>query len=514
MADDLSIHAINGLGNNKVITPNLDQLIDRGTVFKNAYNAGSPDENVDKFSRQMFFSGQHFLNASSDSKTFPALFQAAGYDTFFTGKWQGSEKEFISNFASGKNVFFGKEHYIEDGGHDTPIVQNFENGTLTESISNQFSSTAFANSVIDFLWKENRKAPFLAIAAFTSPHRPYMAPEKFTSLYNKAKIKLPKNFKTAHPFDNGALDVKDEMIHPTPLNKEWVLQDTRAYYAMISELDTQIGRIVSALKLTKLDKETIVILMSDNGIALGQHGLMGKQNLYKHTTNIPLVFAGPGIRVKSTLETSCYIHDIYPTICELANIDVPKHIDGKSFAPAFNNSNKVVRKSLLLAYGNSQRSFLAADNWKLIKYFAGKKERVQLFDLIEDPLELNDLSKQPIFRKKLQQMSDSLVVQMAQNNDSMMKLDMELRYVGNKKSPEVAIISSAPSTAIHYTIDGTIPTINSRKYYQPFKVVTVDGQKNEATQVKAAIFIGNQKIGKVAEIEIMPKQPTAELISQ
>ncbi len=514
MADDLAVHAINRLGNEKVVTPNIDQLITSGTVFKNAYNAGSPNEEVDQFSQQMFFSGQHFLNPNRTPTAFPNLFQKAGYDTFYTGKWLGSEEDFISYFDYGNSVFLGKEHSIKDGGHDTPIVHHLENGLLNKSQANDFSSTVFTNSVLDFLWTENRSNPFLAVVAFTSPHRPYMAPEKFTTRYNDIKISLPKNFSEKHAFDTGALEVKDETIHPTPLNEEWVKQDIRAYYAMVSEMDTQIGRILSALKLTKLDKKTIVILMSDNGIALGQHGLMGKQNLYKHSTNIPLVFMGPGIRVNTTLETSCYIHDIYPTICEMAGIDIPTKIDGKSFAPVFQNPNKTIRKSLLLAYGNSQRSFLAADNWKLIKYFTGREEKVQLFDLIEDPFEMNDLSKQPIFRKKLRQMSDSLVVQMARNNDSMMKLEIELRYVGNKKSPEVAIISSAPKSAIHYTIDGTVPTIKSRRYYQPFKVVNVDGQKSGLTKVKAAVFVGNQKIGKVAEIEITPKQPTAELISK
>ena len=513
VADDLAMHAIHGLGNKNIITPNIDQLIDRGIFFNNAYNAGSPNEQVDQFSQQMFFSGQHFLNSNKSTKTFPSLFQDAGYDTFYTGKWQGSEKEFLANFESAKNVFLGKEHYIEDGGHDTPIVHHLENGILKETKSNKYSSITFTNSVIDFLWEENKSNPFLVVATFTAPHRPYMAPEAFTALYEDAKIKLPKNFQPAHSFDNGALDVKEEIIHTRPLNEEWVLQDIQAYYAMISELDAQIGRILTALKLTKLDKKTIVILMSDNGIALGQHGLMGKQNLYKHSTNIPLIFSGPGIRVNTKSETSCYIHDIYPTICDLAKIEIPKNIDGVSFAETFKNPDKVIRKNLLLAYGNSQRSFLAADNWKLIKYFVGEKEKVQLFDLIEDPLELNDLSKQPIFRKKLQQMSDSLVVQMAKNNDSMMELDMELQYRGNKKSPEVAIISPAPNATIHYTIDGSIPTINSRRYYQPFKVVSLNGIESEATQVKAAVFVGNQMIGEVAEIEIKPKQPTAELIS-
>src|SRR6185295_12363812 len=124
---------------------------------------------------------------------------------------------------------------------------------------------------------------------------------------------LPPDFLPQHPFDNGEMTVRDEKLAPWPRTPENIRSQLADYYALITFMDLQIGRILAALDKSGAAQDTIVVFSSDQGLALGSHGLMGKQNLYESGMKVPLIFAGPGIP-KGQADALVYLHDIYPTV--------------------------------------------------------------------------------------------------------------------------------------------------------------------------------------------------------
>src|SRR5262249_48782990 len=140
------------------------------------------------------------------------------------------------------------------------------------------------------------------------------------------------NFLAEHPFEYGNLRGRDELLWPWPRTPRMVREELSLYYAVIDDLDTQIGRILSALDETGQTDRTIVIFASNQGLAIGSHGLRGKQTMYEHTVGTPLIIAGPGLPRDRRVRAPIYLRDLYPTICDLAEVSILPGIDGKSRA--------------------------------------------------------------------------------------------------------------------------------------------------------------------------------------
>jgi arylsulfatase A-like enzyme len=221
-----------------------------------------------------------------------------------------------------------------------------------------------------------------------------MAPAPYAAMYSPARIRLPGNFLPQHPFDNGELKGRDEQLAPWPRTPRVVREHIAAYYAMITHLDAQIGRVLEALEASPYARNTIVVFAADNGLAVGQHGLLGKQNLYDHSVRVPLVIGGPGLPQGRRADTLCYLLDVHPTLCDLTGVPVPATVEGHSLLPALRNPQARVRDSLFLAYRHFQRG-VRTDRWKLIKYNVAGKQTTQLFDLERDPWETANLADDP-----------------------------------------------------------------------------------------------------------------------
>jgi arylsulfatase A-like enzyme len=249
---------------------------------------------------------------------------------------------------------------------------------------------------IEFLKTRKTDKPFLMYLAFANPHDPRGASEKHLKLYDRKSIPLPKNFKPLHPFDNGELLVRDEQLAPWPRTEDEVRKHLHDYYAAISGLDEQIGRLLTTLDDLKLEGNTVVIFSADHGLAIGSHGLFGKQSLYEHSMKAPLIFAGPKIG-KSKSDAFAYLHDIFPTACELSGIATPSGLDGVSQASVVRGDKKSTRDVVFTAYRDVQRA-VRKDDWKLIVY--PKINKTQLFDLKSDPEETKDLSESHAERVK------------------------------------------------------------------------------------------------------------------
>jgi arylsulfatase A-like enzyme len=195
-----------------------------------------------------------------------------------------------------------------------------------------------------------------------------------------------------HPFDNGALHIRDEMLASFPRTPEETRRHIAEYYAMISHLDYQLGRVIRKLEDSGEIENTIVVFAGDNGLALGQHGLFGKQSCYEHSVRVPLIFAGPGVPAGTKSSSYAYLLDIFPTLCELSGMDVPESVEGSSLTPAFESPDSSLRDVLYFAYTDTQRA-VKNERYKLVEYVVGGAHtQTQLFDLRSDPFEQTNIA--------------------------------------------------------------------------------------------------------------------------
>ncbi|MHC4720996.1 MAG: sulfatase-like hydrolase/transferase [Planctomycetota bacterium] len=413
--DDQRFDTIRALGNKEIITPNMDRLVHRGTTFTNAYIMGSMSGAVCMPSRAMLLSGKNLFDLVDKGRTIPAehpmlpeIFRDDGYITFGTGKWHNGKEPFARSFTAGANIFFGGmwDHYRVPIHDFDPTGKYLKEERYRKE--GKHSSELFSDAAIDFLQNYKDEKPFFVYVSYTAPHDPRTAPKKYHDMYDPKKIPLPKNFMTEHPFDNGEMRIRDEKLAGWPRTPEEVRRHIADYYAMITHVDAQIGRVLKALKKTGQQENTIIIFSTDNGLAVGRHGLMGKQNLYEHSVHVPLIINGPGIPKSKKRDGLCYVHDIYPTLCDLTGVAIPYSVKSKSLVPVIGSPEKKIRDTLFFAYKDIQRG-IRDERYKLILYFVNGKGTAQLFDLRSDPLELKNLVDDPQYSKQLQQLGKELV---------------------------------------------------------------------------------------------------------
>jgi arylsulfatase A-like enzyme len=426
ITDDQRFGTIHALGNKEIITPNMDQLVNGGTSFDQAHIMGGLNGAICCPSRAMIMSSRSLFHLHKDGEyipasdiTFPELFRANGYITFETGKWHQDKETFKRSFVTGDNIFFGGMNPSETGGQYRPRLNHYDSsGEYNKPFwGTTFSSIYFADAAVDFLGKEkDSKQPFLMYVAFTSPHDPRTPPTWYGHSYGTNDVSLPANYLPEHPFDNGELKIRDEMLLPFPRTKEAVRQEIAKYYSMISEVDYQIGRVMEMLKKTGKDKNTIVVFAGDNGLEVGEHGLLGKQNPYESSMRVPLIFSGPGIPKAKRINGLVYLNDIYPTLCELTGIAAPSSVEGSSLKSAFGKSSFEGREHAFFAYLNVQRA-IVRDDFKLIRYNVNGQSPVQLFNLKNDPLEMNNLAEEKQYQSKVTSMTLLLDKTMKQLND-------------------------------------------------------------------------------------------------
>jgi arylsulfatase A-like enzyme len=401
-SDDQRADTIAALGNPHIQTPNLDRLVKRGTTLTRAYCMGSMQGAVCVPSRAMIMSGRTLLRAPADLKgvvTWPEAFARAGYRTFMTGKWHNQQASALRCFGLGKALFFGGM----GSPYALPVADISAKGKLTNKReSGKHSVELFADSAIAFLKSHKGRAePFLAYVAFNLPHDPREAPKEYHDRYNAKQPPLPPNYLPQHPFDNGEMVVRDEKLAPWPRTPEVVRQHLADYYAAITFLDAQIGRILEALRQAGLEKNTIIVFASDHGLAIGSHGLFGKQNLYEHSMRSPLIFAGPFIPQNQQRDGMCYLLDIFPTLGDLCGVTYPKDNEGRNLVPLLSGKGPG-RDALFFAYRDVQRA-VRDERWKLIVY--PQINHRQLFDLNNDPHETKDLAGNDAHRGDVDRMT-------------------------------------------------------------------------------------------------------------
>ena len=430
IADDHRHSALGALGAEAVSTPNFDQLIADGTCFTQAHIMGSTSGAVCMPSRGMLMTGRGLFDTPDplpdDAPLLPELLRQNGYRTFGTGKWHNRRGSYARCFGESGKVFFGgmnDQYAMPVNDFDPAGEYPPEESYLAEG----YSTTIFSDEMIDFLKARggDDEQPFFAYIAYTSPHDPRTPPPPYDTMYDPAEIELPPNFMPEHPFDTGVRDIRDELLAGYPRSEAEIKRHIADYYGMISQMDMDIGRILDTLDARGLSDNTIVIYTSDHGLGVGQHGLMGKQNLYDHSMRIPLIMRGPGVPKSLRCEALLYLLDLYPTLLELAGLPVPEASAGHSLSALLSQATHKHRRQIFSAYqglfgqpGSQpyQRS-IKDERHKLIQTVVDGGVTWQLFDLAADPYETKDLIDEPAFADLVNQLKESLRKRQARFND-------------------------------------------------------------------------------------------------
>ncbi|GKX29613.1 choline-sulfatase [Vallitalea longa] len=412
--DDQRFDTIRSLGNKEIHTPNIDELVHSGVTFTRAHIPCGSHGAVCMPSRAMLNTGRTLFHIENEGQTIPKNHITlgehlinCGYQTFGTGKWHNGIESYARSFTCGDNIFFGGmddhwnvplNHFDPTGKYESRLkkTDNFmKSNTVTTYVADHYevgkhSTEIFCDTSIDFLHNYDSADPFFLYVAFMAPHDPRTMPERFLNMYDPEKISLPDNFLPQHPIDYGIRNLRDEILTPYPRTEKEIKRHIAEYYGMISHIDYELGRVIETLKETGQYENTIIVFTGDNGLALGQHGLMGKQNCYEHSIRVPLIFSGPGIPEDKINDSYAYLLDIFPTLCELSDIDVPDTVEGKSLVKSIQDSNYKTRDTLYFAYTDTIRS-VKDNQYKLIEYVYDDTKTSQLFDLINDPCEMNNL---------------------------------------------------------------------------------------------------------------------------
>ena len=436
-ADDMRTSAIHALGGDELITPNLDQLVRSGTTFVNNYIMGGSVGAVSMPSRAMLMTGKYLFSLERDGQIIPEehtlmgeAFHNAGYRTYGIGKWHNGAQSFNRGFKDGRGIFLGgmSDHWNVPVFNYDPTCKYSARIPYTESfltqkeayhpgdyiISGKHSSELFSDYAIDFINDHDGKKPFFMYVAYLAPHDPRVMPQKYQKMYDTTKLALPPNFMPQHPFDNGHTG-RDEVLLPHPRSKADVKREIQNYFAMVTHLDEQVGRVVEALKKKGIYENTIIVFAADNGLAVGQHGLLGKQNLYEHSLRVPLIFVGKDFEAGKKDERFTYLPDVFPTLCELTKIPIPASVETQSVF------SKKKREVMYHAFRNLHRA-VRKDDFKLIEYMVNGVENIQLFNLKNDRWEMNNLANDPKYAKKVDEMRKLLREQKELYNDQRITL--------------------------------------------------------------------------------------------
>lgn len=420
-ADDMSYETIAAHGMLDIDTPNLDKLAERGASFTHAYNMGSWSAAVCQASRTMLNTGRFVWQAGTadqkalvaENKMWSQRMQQAGYRTYMTGKWHVSTKA-DKIFDVVQNVRAGMPNQTPEGYDRPKDAADYAAGWKPWDPQyggywkggKHWSEVVGDDSVAFLSAAAQEDKPFFMYLAFNAPHDPRQAPKEYVDRYPLDRIKMPENFLPEYPHANAICGkrLRDERLMPYPRTEYSVKINRQEYFAIITHMDDQIGRIVDALEATGKADNTYIVFTADHGLAVGHHGLVGKQNMYDHSVRVPFLVVGPNVKAGSKIDAAIYLQDVVPTALELAGAPVDG-VDFKSLLPLLKNEEEGHYDAIYGAYLDRQRMVTKGD-WKLISYPTIGVER--LFNLKKDPNEMNDLVHNPEYTLKLNELRGAL----------------------------------------------------------------------------------------------------------
>ena len=437
IADDQAPETIGALGLTDIDTPNLDRLVESGTVFNHTYNMGGWHGAICVASRTMLNTGRFLWGARDAENTlgreterrrmWSQMLEDAGYATYFTGKWhvRADAKKLFQNVG---HVRPGMPGAVA-AGYNRPIKGQPDEWSPSDPKFGGFWqggrhwSMTVADTAEGFLEQaKESEDPFFMYLAFNAPHDPRQSPQEYVDRYPLDRIELPPNYLPEYPHARGigaGPDLRDERLAPFPRTEYAVKVNRAEYYALITFMDTQIGRILDALEATGKADNTIIIFTADHGLGVGQHGLLGKQNMYEHSLRVPMILSGPGIDAGGEIDARVYYQDIVPTTLELAGIEVPEQVDYKSLWPLIRGEQDELHDVIYAAYRPDRQRAVIRDGFKLIHYPSINVFR--LFHLADDPHEMKDLIDSPDHADTVAMLKQTLVETQRAMGDPLVK---------------------------------------------------------------------------------------------
>ncbi len=412
-ADDLTFRAIGAAGLTEVKTPHIDRLARRGVRFTNTYMqgglSGASASPAGPCSTPAAISGRAARTATArdDNTLYPLWGQVlgdAGYQTFAIGKWHNGKKSLDADFQTTDPVILGgmlestpqggpAYNRPAPGNPWTPDDPKWKGHWLNVDGKVEHSSVRWADAAIhDMETAAHEKRPFFIYVAFHAPHDPRQAPREYLDMYPPETLAVPRTFLPRHPFDLGEFRTRDEVLAPYPRTEAIIRTHLQEYYAIISHLDAQIGRILEALERSGKADNTLILFAADNGLAVGQHGLLGKQCLYEHSIRVPMIIAGPGVPAGKQVDALVYLSSLFATTCEMARVPAPATVQLPSLVPLIIGQRDKLYDDLYAGYIQRQR-MVRDERYKLI--VTPSAGMVQLFDIRDDPWETHNLAGDP-----------------------------------------------------------------------------------------------------------------------
>jgi len=333
----------------------------------------------------------------------------AGYDTYFTGKWH-VQASADKCFNVARNVRGGMPRQTS-AGYNRPLPGKPDPWSPSDPKFGGFWaggkhwSEVVGDDGVYFLDLATKsEKPFFACVAFNAPHDPRQAPKEFVDKYPLSRIKVPENFLPMYPYKDKIgcrHGLRDEKLGPMPRTEHSVKVHRQEYYAIVTHMDVQIGRILEKLEKSGMNKETYVFFSADHGLGVGHHGLFGKQNLYEHSTRVPFIVSGPDVPKGKKVAAPIYLQDVMASSLEIAGVDKPEHVQFNSVLPlARGDTKKSNYDAIYGAYLSVQRS-VTVKGKKLLLY--PRVPVARLYDVEADPMEMKDLAKdeanKPLMRK-------------------------------------------------------------------------------------------------------------------
>ena len=432
IVDDLRPELPN-YGKKHIIAPNIEELSKSSVQFNNAF-CNIP---VCGASRASLLTGfrpnkTRFVNYFSrideempDAITLSGLLKDNGYTTISNGKVS-------HNSADMKHTW--SEVW------DPPKEVTWRNYKLEENIQNEkskkevpayeaamvgddayFDGQIAKKTISDLIKLKDDGKPFLLFSGFVKPHLPFNAPKKYWDLYDPTEIKFPinKDFPSTAPKRAQTwyeLTAYKDITKNVDVEEELAKKLIHAYYACVSYIDAQIGRVLNALDELGLAEDTIVILTSDHGFSLSEHNRWSKHSLFKTELQVPLIIKVPGLTKSSQSDSFAELVDLYPTICELLNIKGPKNLQGNSLVKNLIDPNKITKTFAFSRYINGD-SYMS-DNffYSEWKYNIGDKilDRM-IYENHLDPLQMNNLSHLKSYNKLMDSLGKKIDSQLMEN---------------------------------------------------------------------------------------------------
>lgn len=409
---------INSYGETKMITPNIDKLANQSVKFNNAFTniavCGASRASIMtgiRPSQERFTS--YSTRASEDvPNAIPLnrIFKENGYETISYGKifhhlddfkefWTDVDKGTVqSDFQDSVSIRTIENAERGEYGKKEPV---FEYPDVDDYAYNDGKITRNAINKMKLLKKENK--PFFMAVGYVSPHLPFIQPKKYWDLYDHDSIQLADN--TFLP-ENAPMIAKTSQHNSAELRKNYIglpkegnLDDElsrnliHGYFASVSYMDALIGELVQGLDDLGLRENTTIVLWSDHGYFLGEHGMWCKHSTFYEAVKIPLLISSPQYAKSQTTESFTELVDIYPTLCDLANIEAPSYVQGKSLIPVLEDPSTILKTEIYTRYKEGEA--VIDKNYSYTEFYKGEEYLGNmLYDMKKDVKQNVDISKQ------------------------------------------------------------------------------------------------------------------------